>query len=244
MHVEEKYEIEPETLTEFDRLMILDAALCACEGLPGLPSLGMLQEEVDALTVINEHTRMGGEANGVGLDQRQMSSVRRFTNFPASFSGISPDDWKCHCEMQRMLGTVCAGALKQGVRSFRVPEDDFDNPGNIGCVYRGGVDGGLKCFIGMLISDSSYKPDLEKWNANSMEVGVALHASGYTTRYGSRSSTRRMEDFLMTLQNAHDEHPPCEWGNKLMQIVTLYQLDPTPVVPVLAWCRLGAPHHG
>ena len=71
------------------------------------------------------------------------------------------------------------------------------------CVYLNPE--GLKCAIGMLITEGSYNPKMEHSGPGDDRVQKALEKSGIIV------SNESDVGFLTRLQNIHDGYEPCTW---------------------------------
>jgi hypothetical protein len=95
---------------------------------------------------------------------------------------------------QQFFDAALAHARKQ--KALSRGSYDTDEVGNItGCMYRGS--NGRMCFVGVLIKDKHYTPELEGKIASGEAVRNALKLSGV------RPSSR----FLRDVQQIHDNTP-------------------------------------
>jgi hypothetical protein len=99
---------------------------------------------------------------------------------------------------------VKAHLLAQGKRSMK--RFNEESPEGFSCLYRGPE--GLKCAVGVLISDEAYSPMLEEQLPSHLEVSNALEASGI-------QMDSHMEDLLLALQAIHDSARPSHWEENL-----------------------------
>jgi hypothetical protein len=113
-----------------------------------------------------------------------------------------------NAQIQPLFDKVVLAMRRQGyVRSTSAAE---------ACTYRG--EDGLRCFVGHLIPDRSYTPDMEGSTVNM------LHESG---RVFSRLTYEALE-FLEHLQSIHDDEPPERWEVALAELAEDYDLDYSP----------------
>ena len=115
--------------------------------------------------------------------------------------------------MQEIFNRVCEHAVTQNAKSENY---DCDSP-VYGCAYRG--DDGRKCFLGVLITDEAYDPDLEGKTVASCSVRRALESSGIQS-----TGEPRKWYFLSQLQDVHDDHEPHEWPRELRNLGDKYNL--------------------
>jgi len=113
-----------------------------------------------------------------------------------------------HSQIQPLFDKVLASMRLQGyVRSTGAAE---------ACTYRG--DDGLRCFVGHLIPDRSYRPDMEGSTVNM------LHESGQVFS----TLTYESLEFLEHLQSIHDDEPPTRWEAALADLAEDYDLEYSP----------------
>ena len=103
---------------------------------------------------------------------------------------------------QAVFDLVVAGSRAQPVRSM----DDNDE-----CCYRG--PGGIRCFVGHLIPDKDYRPDMEGEPAS--DVLPLLGFDGDEI------------DLLDDLQQIHDSYTPEHWEEKFAETADAYGLTYT-----------------
>ena len=121
---------------------------------------------------------------------------------------------------QEVFNLVARALAKQGVKSIAAVDDPrfihMTENNKPMCLYRG--PNGTKCAIGHLIPDDKYTPDIEGENIyNKQEVlpkGVGKHI-----------------DFLLELQDIHDEYPPEEWERQFALLADAHKLT----MPQVTW---------
>lgn len=101
--------------------------------------------------------------------------------------------------LQEIFDRICEHAVTQSSRS----EDDEG-----GCLYR--HPDGRRCFVGVLISDEAYSPELEDRSVGHVEICRALERSGVPI-----SSNRELSSALDGLQGIHDFNDPEDWPAEL-----------------------------
>lgn len=113
-----------------------------------------------------------------------------------------------HSQIQPLFDKVVLAMRRQGyIRSTGAAE---------ACTYRG--EDGLRCFVGHLIPDRSYRPDMEGATVNM------LHESGQVFS----TLTYEALEFLEHLQSIHDDEPPKRWEAALADLAEDYDLEYRP----------------
>jgi hypothetical protein len=116
-----------------------------------------------------------------------------------------------YVDKQAVFTTVANHLLKQGKRS--VTEEAFI----ASCVYRG--DDGLKCAIGVLIPDELYTPSMEGKQATVLiQTNPKLYAHLEIKNFFDDTN------FLMELQQLHDEKDPVTWVYELKLLADRHKL--------------------
>lgn len=89
----------------------------------------------------------------------------------------------------------------------------------ISCYYRG--PNSTKCFVGVLIPDSLYSPDMENNSASDM-----IKEYPELLEYLSINVDKDPDElsFLDELQNVHDSYPPNRWEEKLSLLAKVHGL--------------------
>lgn len=106
---------------------------------------------------------------------------------------------------QEILDKVCERAKdKRKALANRRPDDTL-------CAYR--TKDGLRCFVGALIPDEMYSPELEGQAACSLPLKFADY-------FGANNMP-----FLDDLQQVHDQWEPHEWEARLRFIAKDYGLE-------------------
>lgn len=106
-------------------------------------------------------------------------------------------------DKQKVYNIIKAHAIKQNERAID----------GVTCQYRS--PDGLKCFIGAIIPDELYNPDMEGSNIES----VLLYYPDFKEFLGVPDLT-----FLIQLQNIHDWSPVEDWIQELKLIANEYHL--------------------
>lgn len=83
-----------------------------------------------------------------------------------------------------------------------------------GCLYHGS--NGVRCFIGALIPDDKYKPELEGQAATSQAV---QEAAGYTPE---------QVVLALRLQSVHDQYAVPDWEKRFRSLAAYFNLTYTP----------------
>lgn len=114
---------------------------------------------------------------------------------------------------QEIFNTVKTHLLQQNAKSEKLnPETN-----TMYCLYRG--PNNTKCAVGCLIKDEFYTLELEGETANYSLVTRALTLSGIDL------SDHTTINFLLALQDVHDEYPIKDWPHQLENIRKDYKLD-------------------
>lgn len=108
---------------------------------------------------------------------------------------------------QEAFDRVVAHARAQGRKAIE--------PGKNTCRYR--TSDGLMCFVGCLIPDEQYRPELEGQNAYSLTTMVNVPALD-----GLRSA------FLQSMQVVHDRDEPDRWEREFAELAIEFGLTYTP----------------
>ena len=116
---------------------------------------------------------------------------------------------------QELFNIVATHLLTQNARSLGGTTEDI-------CAYRG--DNGLKCAVGVLISDKYYE---EKFEGLPCSAGVVLKALELSLGF----LTADQIDLLTRLQIIHDRKLVKDWESYLEELAYEYELD-MPEVPV------------
>jgi hypothetical protein len=118
---------------------------------------------------------------------------------------------------QEIFNKVRAHLLKQNAKAM--------GPTG-GCEYR--TADGLKCAVGVLISDEKYHPGMGKcWVAG-------LWSERDAKRYGFKPlsmPSARTSELLESLQYVHDNEEPAQWPAALARVAVDYGLADTEVAP-------------
>lgn len=85
---------------------------------------------------------------------------------------------------------------------------------DISCYYRG--PNNTKCFVGVLIPDSMYSPDMEGVSAGDM-----IKKYPGLLEYLSINTDKDLS-FLDELQNVHDSYPPNRWEEELSLLARVH----------------------
>jgi hypothetical protein len=110
---------------------------------------------------------------------------------------------------QSLFDRIVRGVRRQG---YKRAEGDGE-----ACMYRDPQ--GVRCFVGLVISDREYSADIEG------QTVQALHESG---RLFSDLTAADLE-FLEDLQAVHDDEPPERWEECFVELAEDYGLSyPTP----------------
>ena len=109
--------------------------------------------------------------------------------------------------VQQAFDAMVAHARKQG--GACTPAGILPNGLGHSCKYRDGSGG--KCFVGALIKDEHYSPDLEQNSAAHEKVRAAIKASGWPFSEGDLS-------FYVEMQSVHDEVPVDQWEDEFISI--------------------------
>lgn len=118
-------------------------------------------------------------------------------------------------KMQEAFDIVVTHALKQNERALINPEgEDSDD---CSCRYR--TPNGLKCFVGALIPDDHYHPEMEGNN-----VADLLRSFSPDYLLLENESPLIQEDFYSHLQEIHDYHEPAEWRKELINLAIEHHL--------------------
>lgn len=91
------------------------------------------------------------------------------------------------------------------------------------CAYRG--NGGMKCAVGVLISDEFYDKNLEHTSVGTGAVDNAVAKS-----LGVNSLSDEIVLFLGKLQSIHDHVGISSWKNRLEQLANDYNLKFSPPI--------------
>lgn len=119
--------------------------------------------------------------------------------------------------LQEIFDKILAHARTQR-RQAAVITELSDGKRKISCMYR--CHDGTKCFIGALIPDEKYKPELENKGVSSIPVLAAL---GYYDRTFKASPLD-----LFILQRIHDCKQPHEWEDEFKTFAKDHHLIYTP----------------
>lgn len=117
--------------------------------------------------------------------------------------------------LQEIFDTVASHLLTQNQRSVGYwvkcedSEESFFN--DTSCAYRG--QNGLKCAVGVLISDQDYSPQIEGESIRCL-MGTYQPNLDHLKR-----------EVIRTLQFIHDNHSPKDWGAKLKHVAKTYNLE-------------------
>jgi hypothetical protein len=111
--------------------------------------------------------------------------------------------------LQQAFDAIVTHALTHRTRSW-CDDDQI-------CMYRQGRDASstTRCFVGALIDDADYYPDLEGLQADEPEVGRVLKESGWPT----------VPEFYEAAQNIHDDYEPAGWADQLVELGADHNLD-------------------
>jgi hypothetical protein len=119
-------------------------------------------------------------------------------------------------DTQKVFDTVLAHARRQGKKC-----QITDEYGHKICVYRNGL--GSACFVGALIKDENYYPELEGLSVKAWEVEEVVVASIGQEITGADMS------LLDDLQFIHDNYKVAEWEEAFMETADKYKLHYTPL---------------
>ena len=111
-------------------------------------------------------------------------------------------------ELLAVIDTVTEHLLKQNARS--------KDPAIAQCLYRG--PNGLKCAVGILISDAAYKSNINLLPVYSESVQDALEESGYPVR-----DDYNLLKLLSDLQDLHDRKEVANWPSELNKLKYRWQ---------------------
>lgn len=123
---------------------------------------------------------------------------------------------------QEIFNIVFRGAaaqnFKKSVKNVRKDEEGMEPVTT--CMYRG--DDGCKCFIGHLIHDDDYKPELEYKRPTALVFDVFFDAKNEALRYG----------FIHELQRVHDcSTSPANQVDRILEFAHKHQLELPDDVP-------------
>lgn len=117
---------------------------------------------------------------------------------------------------QTIFTTVAEHLLTQNKKSLS------ERDGDLQCAYRG--DDGLKCAVGILITDEHYLPKLEGRAACAAAVHRALELSL------GISVDKDTETLLVALQGIHDDKQPEDWNNHLFGVAERFGFQVSPLM--------------
>lgn len=92
----------------------------------------------------------------------------------------------------------------------------------LSCLYRG--PNNTKCFIGALMSDEAWSPEINIQGVTSFEVADAMRKSGYDYNPGDYS-VKTDAYFLSRMQGTHDFWAVENWENQFKFRATEFKLE-------------------